>query len=216
MESFQLNKTASGLHIEGFPDAVKFFRLEGPKARRLADLCLHRSDLEFAAGCLKAINEVPDGLVRTALWRSAVIHYMKCFGDSARFQLSAEAIYKGEPPESLLAFRFFKDLRNKNMVHDENAYMQSTPGAVLNPRTSQYKIAKILCVSIEAEVLGQENYSNLELLIKKALAWVIAQFNQLCDLLTKELETEPYDTLLQRESVTQRIPTVEDMAKKRG
>lgn len=35
--------------LAGFPDAVKLIKVEGAKARRLADLALHRSDLKFAS-----------------------------------------------------------------------------------------------------------------------------------------------------------------------
>jgi hypothetical protein len=37
------------LHLDGFPDAIKLIRVDGPKAQLLADLALHRSDLRFAA-----------------------------------------------------------------------------------------------------------------------------------------------------------------------
>jgi hypothetical protein len=47
MEQFELSKADGGLQIEGFPDAVKVIRLDGPRAKRLADLALHRADLDF-------------------------------------------------------------------------------------------------------------------------------------------------------------------------
>lgn len=218
MEPIAFSHTpGAGFHIDGFPEAAKLLTLQGPKARRLADLCLHKNDLDFAADSLVAINRTADALIRAALWRSAVVHYMKCFGDSAsRFQLSAESIYKKEQPEALLAHQFFRDLRNKHVVHDENAYMQSTPTAVLNKPEAPEKIPKIICISMTADVLGQENYANLKLLIDKTHAWVVAQFDELCGILTRELESQPYDTLLKMEDVTQRIPTPDDMAKNRG
>jgi hypothetical protein len=207
----------SNLHIEGFPDAVKLLKLGGLKAQRVADLCLHKNDLDFAADCLTALNRSSEEVVRTALWRSAVIHYMKCFGDStSRFQLNAGVVLKGEPQEAMHAHRYFQDLRNKHMVHDENAYMQSTPAAVLNKREVPHKVEKIVCISLTAHVLGQENYNNLKLLIDKSYSWVVVQFDELCDLLTNELEAQPYDALFAMEGVTLRIPTVDDMAKSRG
>ena len=77
MEHFEITKTSEGFHIEGFPDAVKVIRLDGPKAQRLADLALHKADLEFALDCLEQINKVPEQpyVLRQALWRSAVVHY---------------------------------------------------------------------------------------------------------------------------------------------
>ena len=48
MEDFSITKSAQGFHIEGFPEAVKVLRISGPKSQRLADLALHKSDLDFA------------------------------------------------------------------------------------------------------------------------------------------------------------------------
>ena len=126
MEHFPITKTDAGLQIEGFPDAVKVVRIEGRQAKRFADLTLHKTDLEFASECLAAINHVPEQpwVLRQALWRAAIIHYMKCFGDGARFQLSAAKIYKGNAL-ALGAFNYFKDIRHKHVAHDENSYAQS-------------------------------------------------------------------------------------------
>jgi len=90
MEHLRISQTDLGLHIEGFPDAVKVIRVDGPHAKRLADLALHESDLEFAADCVEAINHAPEEplVLRQALWRAAIVHFMKCFGGGARFQLS--------------------------------------------------------------------------------------------------------------------------------
>ena len=112
MEHFSITKTAEGFHIEGFPDAVKVLRLTGPKSQRLADLALHRADLDFALECLEAINHQPEEpyLMRQALWRSAVVHFMKCFGRSeSRFSLDAKNVYKGDADASD-PFEFFESL----------------------------------------------------------------------------------------------------------
>src|ERR1700690_1101730 len=107
MEQIQLRQTdSSRLQIEGFPDAVKVVKLTGPKAQRLADLSLHCSDLRFALDSLRELNVV--GLsehVRESLWRSAMVHFYKCFGSSqSRFSLDAASIYKGQPPEAMMNF----------------------------------------------------------------------------------------------------------------
>ncbi|WP_025915973.1 hypothetical protein [Herminiimonas sp. CN] len=219
MEHFELSQQESGLHIEGFPDAVKVIAIEGPRSKRLADLALHRDDLEFADSCLDTINLSPEEpfVIREALWRSAIVHFMKCFGDSkARFQLSSEKILKGVPPEASMAFEYFKHLRNKHFVHDENSYAQSLPGAILNNETKSYKIEKIVCFAAIARTLAQENFGNLKLLIQKSRSWVIAEFDQLCNTLTAELEREPYESLLKKESLTFRAPTNDEIHKNRN
>ncbi|TCT06366.1 hypothetical protein [Paralcaligenes ureilyticus] len=219
MEHFEISQRESGLHIEGFPDAVKVIAIEGPRSKRLADLALHKDDLEFADGCLDAINLSPEGpyVIREALWRSAIVHFMKCFGDSgARFQLSSAKILKGERPEASIAFKYFKHLRNKHFVHDENSYAQSLPGAILNSETKSYKIEKIVCFAAIAGTLAQENYSNLKLLIQKSRSWVISEFDQLCSTLTAELEREPYERLLKKESLAFRAPIIGEIHKNRN
>lgn len=217
MENFPITKTDAGFQIEGFPDAVKVVRIEGPQAKRFADLTLHKSDLEFADECLAAINKVPEQpwVLRQALWQPAVIHYMKCFGDSARFQLSSSKIYKGNP-SALEAFAYFKTIRNKHFIHDENSYAQSISGAILNGRDKPYKIEKIVCFSAVAETLEQGNYNNLHLLIGTARTWVTGEADNLCKNLTTELEAKSYDELLKREALTYNVPGLDEISKNRN
>lgn len=217
MEQFAISKTESGLHIEGFPDAVKVVTISGPEAKRLADLSLHKTDLEFADACLDAINQTPENpaVAREALWRSAIVHYIKCFHSSARFKLSPEKIYKGETPEALVTFKYFFDLRNKHFIHDENSYAQSIPGAVLNDGTKNHKIEKIVCFTAFGATLEQENYGNLKLLVGKARACVVSEFDSLCERLTKTLEQECYESLLARDAITYRVPTIDEISRSR-
>jgi hypothetical protein len=150
MEYFPITKTAQGFHIEGFPDAVKVLGISGPKSRRLADLALHKSDLDFALECLTAINQVAEEpyIIRQALWRSAIVHFIKCFSESeSRFSLNPKQVYKNDPGASE-PYRYFDSLRNKHLIHDENSYAQCLPGAVLNKKGMDHKIAKIVCLSV--------------------------------------------------------------------
>jgi hypothetical protein len=213
MKRYTISKTETGLHIEGFPDAVKVVVIDGREAKRLADLSLHKADLEFADACLDAINQAPEEpfVMREALWRSAIVHFFKCFGNGARFQLTPEKIYQGEPPEALMAFNYFKTLRNKHLVHDENSYAQSIPGAVLNNGKKDYKVEKIVCFTAIKATLEQGYYGNLKLLIQKARAWVVTEFDALCDSLTADLEKQSYDNLLARDAMTYRVPTVDEI-----
>lgn len=218
MEPYQVSRTERGLQIEGFPEGIKVISLNGPRAQRLADLALHKSDLQFADDCLVAINTAPEQppVVREALWKCAIVHVFKCFGDAGvRFQISAEKVLKGEAPEATLAFNYFKSLRNKHMVHDENSYSQSLPGAILNNGSKSYKVEKIVCFATNAVTLVPENYSNLKLLIEKAHAWVVAEFDRLCDVMTSELEAQTHEQLLSQPSMTFRAPADEDLHRSR-
>lgn len=212
MDYFSVTHTDSRFHIEGFPDAVKVVGIGGPKAKRLADLALHKSDLEFASESLAGINDVSGKiLLQRALWRSAIINLMKCFGDNeSRFSLSAKNIYKG----NILAlenFQYYRSLRNKHLVHDVNSFSQCLPGAILNKKDQDNKIAKIVCFQVTQETLDDDAFSNLDLLIKGAQKWVLQQFDDLCDILTKELESIPYRKLYDMDTMTYSKPIIDEI-----
>jgi len=218
MEQFSITKTAQGFHVEGFPDAVKVLRITGQRSKRLANLALHRADLDFAFECLIAINQAPEKphLLRQALWRSAVVHFIKCFGQSeSRFSLDPKKVYKGNAG-AFEPYEYFESLRNKHLVHDENSFAQCLPGAVLNSDGMDHKIAKIVCLSVIGDTLSQENYSNLHLLITLARDWAVAQFDELCDVLIAELEPKSYEELLVLDGITYTAPGPEDVHKRRN
>ena len=218
MEHFEITKTANGFHIEGFPDAVKVLRIAGKKVRRLADLALHKVDLDFTLECLETINTTPDEahILRRALWHSAIVHFKKCFGQNkSRFNLDPKIVYKAHPG-AFEPYYYFDSLRNGHLVHDENSYMQCLPGAVLNKKGMDYNIAKIVCLSVVGETLCQENYQNLHLLATRARDWVVARFDDLCDAITRELEPRPYEELLAMEGITYTVPGADDVHKPRA
>jgi len=198
MEFFNFSLDGDSLRIEGFPDAAAVVALTGFKARRLAHLALHMRDLKFAASCLEAINSVPDDphTIRSALWTSAITHYVKCFGDGERFQLSANKIYRNDSKNALDAFNFFKTLRNKHVVHDENSFAQADPLAIISNDTKPYKVEKIICSVMFTVTLEQEAYANLSLLVNQALEWVIAEHDSYCSQISSELEVLERDDLL--------------------
>lgn len=146
-----ITRTLNGVRIDGYPQAVKLIRLDGAKPRWLADLHLHRIDLEFAISSLDAIESTSAASpVPEALWRSAVMHFFKCFGKSAsRTFLRRGTVFKTNPGARAV-FDYFLDLRNRHFVHDENSYSQCFPAAVLNRREIEPKIAQVIAVATTA------------------------------------------------------------------
>lgn len=214
MSEMIISKDGDNIVIDGFPDAVKLIKLEDPKAQRIADLLLHRKDLQFSIDCIDSINSVlvEPPTIREALWISAIIHFAKCFGSSkARFQLNREKIYKDKPEMHLKAFDFFVKLRNKNIVHDENPFSQSFTGAMLNNGKKPYKIEKIVCQAFSNNTLCQENFNSLINLLRVAFEWVVNEFDICCDVLTKELESCEYRELYNRSSIQYTVPKTEDV-----
>ena len=142
---------------------------------------------------------------------------MKCFGNSkARSQLSPDKVFKSQPDEALIAFKYFKNLRNKHFIHDENSHAQSLPGAILNDGRKSYKIEKIICFSAIAATLEQSSYGNLKLLVENAQSFVKVEFDELCNTITTELESETYEELIMKESVKYTVPTNDELDKNRN
>lgn len=218
MEDLAFTHNENTFHIEGFPDAVKLLKITGRKSRRLADLALHKVDLDFALECLKTISNTSNEphILSGVLWQAAIVNFIKCFGQSkSRFSLDPKVVYKGDTG-AVEAYNFFSSLRNKNIIHDENSYTQCLPGAVLNKDGMDYKIAKITCFSVVGNTLEQGNYNNLHLLTTNARKWVISQFDEICHILTAELEARPYDELLAMEGIAYTAPAADDVHKPRA
>jgi hypothetical protein len=208
----------TGLQVNGIPDAVKLVRVDGPKARRLADLALHGSDLRFALESLEAIDQYPDSeeTIRSALWRTSITLLIKCFGDpGARFQLDASRVYQNCSAELLEAFELFKSLRNKQFIHDENAYTQCPIAAALNDGTKSYKVERIVSIAHRFEVLTPPNVKNLRLLITQALTWIGQQYDKCAAMIHAELEQAQYSELAALPSVSVRAPTADEAHKAR-
>lgn len=202
--------------VNGLPDAVKFVRIDGPIARQIAHYALHKYDLEFVLESLKQINLTSSDSVKTALWEIAIVKFIKCFsGSSARIQLDEKLVYR-DRTGAMEAFDYFKNLRNKHVVHDENSYTQSIPAAALNDGKKDFKIEKIVAIGARGITLDQANYANLELLTLDALDWVRTKFDDLCVRMTSELEKESLETLNKLPAITLKTPGITEIDKRRN
>lgn len=200
------------IEIQGFSDDVRAITLTPIEGKWLADLSLHREDLQFSARCLDEINLHPTNqFVQQALWRCAVVHFVKCFGDGARRFLQPAQILKGQPNIAVWAFGYMKALRHKHIIHDDNTLSQSISGAILNAPSAQHKIAKVFAMPMHADTLMDENYSNLKLLCELALGWVEAEFDCEADRITVELEKLSHDELNSRVEPSYQVPQVDEI-----
>lgn len=207
--------TENGLSVIGITDSVKLVEIDHPMAKRIADLHLHKEDLDFTNSCLEAINRTEDELIREALWRSAIIHFFKCFGDGVRFLLMSDQIYKGLPKEANESFKYFKLLRNKHIAHDENTYNQSLPCAALNNGSKDYHVEKIFCLSATSSTLDASHWSSLKALTGRALEWVTSEFDTSCKKLTEILEVETYEQIASRPTPHLTAPTAQEIGVRR-
>src|SRR6185437_7462149 len=133
--------------------------------------------------------------IAEALWRSAIAQYFKCFGGSSgrSTRLVPDTIF--QPGLPLDVHNYFKHLRNKHFIHDENAWSQATPMAVLGPDGREKKIEEVLCVAIIGGTRNDENIGNLRLLVANAISWVESQVDSLSEEIRSRLETEDYSVL---------------------
>ena len=69
---------------------------------------------------------------------------------------------------------------------------------------------------VDADTLDQGSYNNLHLLLNHALTWVTNQFDELCNIVTSELEAQSYDELAAMESVAYTVPSANDVHNNRG
>lgn len=221
MQRFPITLVDGQFQIGGFPDAAKVIAVSPlleDLARQYADMVLHHSDLKFAQECLTALSSprVTEPLVAEAVWQCAVIHYCKCFGKQgetrARLPYS-EILDAGMPHEIHEYFRF---LRNKHIAHDENAWTQATPMAIVAAAGKKRKIEEVVCTNITARTREVTNINNLNLLVAHALSWVESRIDDLSEEIKAELEKLPYEVLLaQSEPDPYYAARAEDVSKPR-
>lgn len=212
MEKYEIHLTEGEIRVEGLPaDTVKIISIDNlvpEQSRKLRNLAAHRTDLAFAKTCLDLINSASDD-ARRALWRAAIIYYCKCFGKSKRRQpLKADHLPEGLPRE---IDGFYKSLRNKHIVHDENGWLQTWAGAAVARPGKSYKVEKIICATTEGETLSPEHYGNMYLLVEHAISWVNVECDKLCNEITAELEKMQRESLLEQPVITYRAPTADDV-----
>jgi hypothetical protein len=96
-----------------------------------------------------------------------------------------------------------------------NSYAQCIPGAVLNNPEIDPKIGKVVYVNVHGDTRNAGEIENLACLIRDAQAWVTARSDELCESVTKELESMAYDKLVSMDGITFTGPGVEDVHKVR-
>jgi hypothetical protein len=221
MRRFQITLVDGKFYVGGFPDAAKVIAvspLVKYLPRQYSDMVLHHSDLKFAQECLATLGTPPATvpLVVDALWQCAVIHYCKCFGQQGETRAKlpySQFLPAGLPRE---IHKHFMALRNKHLIHDENAWTQATPMAIVAAKGKRRKIEEVVCTNISAITRETINIDNLNSLIAQALLWVESRIDDLCEEIKAELERHPYEMLLtQPEPEQYYAARAEDVSKPR-
>jgi len=220
MEYLNIEHSGSGkgFNLSDFPEAEKVISLNGKKSQELADMALHNFDLTNASRCLDYFF-VPnkDLFEKSIFWKMAIINFIKCFqkNNARKTNLDIKEILNGDL-EGQKIHLYFISLRNKNITHDDNPFLQCLPGAIINKKSASYKIEKIICLNAQVEVSDDANINNLKLLIDHTQTFVKKRFDQLAKELTQELELLSHEELIKREPPIYKKPGVEEVNQNRN
>ncbi|WP_099039731.1 hypothetical protein [Mycobacterium neglectum] len=151
--TYSIELRDGGVHLtEQSPEGVikKIVQVPDDLGKELAHLNLHLTDLGFAVECLDELDglgySAEGGITRQALWHSALVAAFKCFGNSkARSRLVTETIYTDA--KQLEACEYWLNLRNKNIVHDDNDWTQSHVMAVVREYEYEPQIDNIYVIT---------------------------------------------------------------------
>ncbi|MCJ2062614.1 hypothetical protein MKK63_07830 [Methylobacterium sp. J-088] len=203
-------KVASDLVSESGSEKLRLIRLKGHKARQMSHYGAHQADLRYCYELLMLLPGKPSDLSSDAIWKTAIITYVKCFcGNKARStKLQEDVIFKGNE-DALHVFKYFKNLRNKHLAHDENDYTTCIPSASINYGGKPYKVENIGFIGTTALTLDQTTYNNLLKLVIDTNQWVQEKYNTITKELNDELEGMPLEKLLAHEEVGLSMPDLD-------
>jgi hypothetical protein len=172
MQRVELGQT-TGTLPEG---QVSMYAIRHESARRWIDLSLHLSDLEVTLGWLELLTHkhTQPTSEANALWTASLTMFFKCFKHSnSRSKLDAAVVLANEPEEGRAQFAILEALRDKAVVHDDNAYTQ---GAVLvpiaNPDGPVARVGPPILTLFKASTLDDWHISNLRLLTLASITYV--------------------------------------------
>jgi hypothetical protein len=210
--------SAPTIAIGGFPDGVQVVEIKSREANRARDLALHLSDLTF---CKDALGRIPanpdlDDIAHLSLWRSAIYHYYKCFQSSeSRANLDSSKVLIGASVEVRENFKFYKHLRNKHLIHDENSNSQVSVIAVLNDGSKPYKIEGVRTMTMRFDDFGAQALVNFKSVVNWTFDFVRREFDPLLETIRNELESKPLKELQKLPAPEHKVPSVADVSKPR-
>lgn len=161
------------IHIDGYPEAAALVKFPPPLGKRLADLRLHEHDLAIAEQAMQHYGALRDVSPEAAeaIWTAALVKFYSCFGRNSVSRPLSKDMYKGQP-NALEAFEHLKEIRNRCVVHNENALTYTTTGIVLDVTGG---VVDVLSLGARAVIQHEATSQNLYELIAHAQKAVAAQ-----------------------------------------
>jgi hypothetical protein len=187
------------LGITGYPDGIDIRLVDGKIVKRFNDLALHELDLDSCIKILETVSQEKlalDHPLAEAAILAGIAKFIKCFGVSAaRGQLNAKKIYK-DIPKAIEVFEYFKALRDKHVIHDENPMTMIASGIVINRPGADRKIADVIALPMVARVASKEQFEQLWNLAYIAREWVGTQITELANLIIEKYEAYSHQELM--------------------
>ena len=189
-------------------------RADSEMARQLQAIALHELDLSFCRYCvtqLASVDYEKQSDLAEAFWISCIARFYKCFGNSrARTQLSEQKIFKGKP-KAQLAYKYFRALRDKHIIHDENPYSQGIVVVAINPPEAPDLLEKVFATTIHVYIINELELKRLSELIDSTYAWVREKRAELEKLLTETYSQWTREQLLALPDLTTTSPGLTDV-----
>ena len=188
--------------------------------KRLKDMWLHWWDLNEAKQSIESMNHNNSDVVNRALAQNSIVIFYKCFGKS-KFRdnsLKRNKILANYPPEAKTVFDFYKDLRDKFIVHDESRLSQVFTGVILQSNKKHPFVDTLSTVAVAERFKTTEELEGLGSfyrLITVAIQWVEAEIDKLSDLLRDQYKEKGLPDFQGLEPLRLGVPTQDEMYKKR-
>jgi hypothetical protein len=135
--------------------------LDTPSARILADQMSVIQDLQFVMDCCKRLlaelsrpEEDRDAVVPVALWSSALVAYVRCFGEGRRSGLTADDVRNLPLQGAVMNFHeWVIDERDKLIEHPADPFEATIIGAALSPAGQKNRQVEGIAVFSTSRVL---------------------------------------------------------------
>ncbi|HVK57128.1 MAG TPA: hypothetical protein VM532_19120 [Burkholderiales bacterium] len=190
-----------------------FKRIDGHLVKQYQAIVLHELDLRFCQSCLcelKSLDYNRQSERAEAYWISCVTRFFKCFGESkARAKLSASKIFKPDAG-STADFEYFRALRNKHIVHDENSFSDVLVAVAVNASEQEPPFVEVFASPIHLFTI-EGDLERLGNLVKKALEWIAERRSQLEEALTATYIQWTRERLLALPDLTAAGPSQNDV-----
>lgn len=218
MKRLSMTQHGKKFHVEGYPDSVALKRIDDSDARELQALTLHQSDMNFCRAAMEQLEKSrksDEGVIAQALWLVCVACFFKCFGSSkSRTSLSANEVLKNHTG-AMQVFDYFKALRDKHVIHDENAYCQAFTAVALNAENASSKVADVIAIATNASTIDDAHVTQFKQLVETTNAWVSERREALHQSLAQKYEQWAYKDLLALPDIQYTAPTASSVRTKR-